>query len=115
MAFAGEPWAVALQDDFRTWILLMLDSDAYRTDQSALARALGFTQGWVNKLKSGERHGEIDFPTLERLASAFQLDAWRVLWAIQNQQLLPPPSPTAFDPARRGRRPKKARSPETRA
>lgn len=87
-----------LSKEFVRWLELQTDEEG-RGRVASIAREVGLERTYVSRLLRGQRMGQLDFATLERVARAKRCAPWEILWCVANQVADPPP-PRLIPPPR---------------
>jgi hypothetical protein len=76
--------ASVLQGQFIAWLRMQSDRPEERGMRADIARATGFSAGYVGRILAKQRKGELRLPTLERVARHRGWKLWQLLWCIEN-------------------------------
>ena len=76
--------AAVLQPQFIAWLRMQSDRPGERGMPADIARATGLSPGYVSRLLSKQRKGELRLPTLQRVARHRGWALWQLFWCIEN-------------------------------
>jgi transcriptional regulator with XRE-family HTH domain len=74
-------------ENYGAWLRRVLDSEAFRGNQSHLASVLGVTQGYISKVVNGEERDPA-LSTLDTLASHLGRKTWQLVRDIEVTPIL---------------------------